>query len=54
MALNAELSASFDNVGLERVQEKAGEINTIDKTNSVVFSPQANYTDRATATCRQS
>jgi hypothetical protein len=26
----------------------------IEKTNSMAFSPQANYTDRATATCRQS
>jgi hypothetical protein len=25
-----------------------------DELNSVAFSPQANYTDRATATCRRS
>jgi hypothetical protein len=28
--------------------------NTKTKLNSVVFSPQANYTDRATAACWQS
>jgi hypothetical protein len=28
--------------------------NILKKLNSVVFSPQVNYTDRATATCRRS
>jgi hypothetical protein len=28
-------------------------IKQTNKTNSVVFSPQANYTDRSTATCRR-
>jgi hypothetical protein len=31
-----------------------GEEKVITKLNSVAFSPQANYTDRATAACRRS
>jgi hypothetical protein len=29
-------------------------VHTVTKLNSVSFSPQANYTDRATAACRRS
>jgi hypothetical protein len=35
--------------------QKVSEFRTLNKqTNSVAFSPQANYTDRATAACRRS
>jgi hypothetical protein len=39
--------------GLERVLYRITEY-PLKKLNSVAFSPQANYTDRATAACRRS
>jgi hypothetical protein len=38
---------TVEDISLSRTKKKT-------KLNSVAFSPQANYTDRATAACRRS
>jgi hypothetical protein len=56
--LRKQINGTFNNISCADENKYKNIIATIrssiKKTNSVAFSPQTNYTDRATATCWRS
>jgi hypothetical protein len=51
---SAEMRFIRPKAGYTLIDKKRNRVIRSKLKNSVAFSPQANYTDRATATCRRS